>query len=125
LRGQEGTKRTPNQKNVTTTVSHLHDGTVLQFSKILHHILKSAWRNLRLTKKFTLHITGIKPLCWYYTPQEVSEQFVQSLVDRVDVTQHYNEIFKIWFSFSFFFFLCHRNPFDSHTPTRELARQKY
>jgi len=41
LRGQEGTKRTPNQKNVTTTVSHLHDGTVSQFSKILRHILKA------------------------------------------------------------------------------------
>jgi len=45
-RGLEGTKRTPNQKkNATTTVSHLHDGTVSQF-------LKSAWRNLRLTKRF-------------------------------------------------------------------------
>jgi len=59
----------------------LHDRMVLQFSKTLSHILKSAWRNLRLTKGFTLHITGIKPLCWYYTPHEVSEQFVQLLVD--------------------------------------------
>ena len=56
-------------KNVTTTVSHLHDGTVLQFSKILCHSLKSAWQNLRLTKGFTRHITDIKR---YYTPHEVS-----------------------------------------------------
>jgi len=54
-------------------------------SKILRHILKSAWRNLRLTNRFTLHITDIKPLCWYYALHEVSEQFVQSIVDRVDV----------------------------------------
>ena len=26
-----------------------------------------------------IHITSIKRLCWYYTPQEVSEQFVQLL----------------------------------------------
>jgi len=77
---------THSTKNATTTVSHLHDRTVFQFSKILCHILKSAWGNLGLTKGFTLHITGIKPLCWYYTPHEVSEQFVQLLVDRVDVT---------------------------------------
>jgi len=32
-------------------------------------ILKSTWQNLRLTKRFTLHITGIKPLCWYYLIQ--------------------------------------------------------
>jgi len=32
--------------------------------------------------------------------------------------------FKIWFLFSFFF-LCHLNPFESYTPTRELAQQKY
>ena len=74
------------QKNATTTVSHLHDRMVLQFSKILHHILKSTWQNLRLTKGFTLHITGIKSMCSYYSLQEVSEQFVQLLVDRVDVT---------------------------------------
>ena len=74
LRGQEGTKCTPNQKNATTTVSHLHD-------KMVHHILKSAWQNLRLMKGFTLHITGIKPLCWYYAPHEVSELFVQLFVD--------------------------------------------
>jgi len=85
--GQEGIKRTPNQKNVITTVSHLHDRTVLQFSKILCHILKSAWQNLRLMKRFTLHITGIKPLFWYYTPHEVSEQFVQLLVGQVDIAQ--------------------------------------
>ena len=73
------------KKNATTTVSHLHDGTVSQFSKVLYHVLKSAWQNLRLTKGFTLHITGIKPLCWYYTPHEVSDQFMQLLVDQVDV----------------------------------------
>jgi len=50
-RGQEGTKHTPNQKmRPLLWVIYVHDGTVLQFSKILHHILKSAWRNLRLTK---------------------------------------------------------------------------
>jgi len=37
------------------------------------------------THEFTLHITGIKPLCWYYTPHDVSEQFVQLFVDRVDI----------------------------------------
>jgi len=37
LQGQEGTKCTPKQKNATTTVSHLHDGMVLQFSKIIYH----------------------------------------------------------------------------------------
>jgi len=37
---------------------------------------------------------------------------------------HYNEFFKIWFLF-LSFFLRHRNPFESHTPTRELAWQKY
>jgi len=41
--------------------------------------------NLRLMKRFTLHITDIKPLCWYYTPHKVSEQFVQLLVDRDNV----------------------------------------
>jgi len=35
-RDQEGTKRTPNQKNVTTTVSHLHDGMVSLFTKITY-----------------------------------------------------------------------------------------
>jgi len=34
---------------------------------------------------FTLHITDIKPLCWYYTPHKVSEQFAQLLVDQVEV----------------------------------------
>jgi len=75
----------PTKKNTTTTMRHLHDGTVSQFPKILHHILKSAWRNLRLTKRITLHITGIKPLCWYYIPHKVSEQFVQLPADRIDV----------------------------------------
>jgi len=83
--GQEGTKHTPNKKKRNHYWSHLHDRTVSQFLKILYHILKSAWRNLRLTKGFTLHITGIKPLYWYYTPHKVSEQFVQLLIDQVDI----------------------------------------
>ena len=36
--GQKGKKHTPNQKNVTTTVSHLHDGMGFAIFKILHHI---------------------------------------------------------------------------------------
>ena len=37
--GQEGKKCTPKQKkNVTTTVSHLHDRIVSQFSKLLRQI---------------------------------------------------------------------------------------
>jgi len=96
----------------------------LQFSKILCHILKSAWQNLRLTKGFTLHITGIKPLCWCYTPHEVSEQFVQLLVDRVDNAHTLQWVF-FKCGFCFHFFLHHHNPFESHIPTRELARQKY
>jgi len=38
-RGQEGTKCMLQQQNVTTTVSHLHDGMVLQFLEMLCHIL--------------------------------------------------------------------------------------
>ena len=87
--GQEGTKCMPNQKKMWPLLWQF-----CNFQKY-YHILKSAWRILKLTKRFTLHITGIKPLCWF---------------------------FKIWFSL---FFLRHHNPFDNHTPTRELARQTY
>jgi len=69
----------PTKKNATTTVSHLHDGTVSQFSKILHHILGK----ISDSRKDSPFIS--QPLCWYYTPHEISEQFVQSLVDRVDI----------------------------------------
>ena len=36
-------------------------------------------------KGFALHITGIKPLCWYYTPHEALDWFVQLLVDQGNV----------------------------------------
>jgi len=87
----------PNQKYATTTVSHLHDGTVSQFSKNITSYFK-----IRMAKSQKIHPSyhrhKIKPLCWYYTPHEVSEKFVQLLVDRVDVA---HTLFKIWFSFFF------------------------
>ena len=41
-----------NNKHATTTVSHLHEGSITQS-------LKSAWRNLRLTKRFHLETRGM------------------------------------------------------------------
>ena len=46
----------------TTAVSHLYDGTALQFSKILRHVKKNSHGEIS-DERFTLHITGIKPLC--------------------------------------------------------------
>ena len=45
----------------STNISHLHDGTVPQFLKILCHVLKSTWQNF--TKVFNLHITVMKRFC--------------------------------------------------------------
>ena len=61
-RDQEGTKRTPNQKNATTTVSLLHDRTVLQFSKILHHYFKIHKVKSQTHEGFTLHKTFVSVL---------------------------------------------------------------
>ena len=67
LHNQEGTKRMPIQYNLTTTVSHLHNETVLQFQKCygtVLYVLKSSRGNLRLMKGFTLHVTGsFRPVC--------------------------------------------------------------
>ena len=44
-RGKEAQSARPqNNKHATTTVSHLHEGSIMQ-------PLKSAWRNLSLTQK--------------------------------------------------------------------------
>jgi len=66
---------------------------------------KLPWQDLRLTKRFTFYITGIKPLCWDNILHEVPEQFVQLLIYQGDVTHIYDKFLKIWFSFSTFFFV--------------------
>jgi len=109
-------------KKAQTTVSHLHDGTVLQFSKILHHILKSTRQNLELTKGFTLrHKNFVLVL---YTTR--SFRAVCAIACWLSLCRPHTIMSFLKSGIHFhFFFLRHRNPFDSHTPTRELTWQKY
>jgi len=57
----------PSKRYATTAVTHLHGEIFLQFSKILHHVLKSAWQNLktyeRIHPSYHRHKTFVLVLC--------------------------------------------------------------
>ena len=89
-----------------------------------------AWRNglqfhIMFSKGFTLHITSIKPLCWYYMLHEVQTSLCSCLLIMVTLPTHYNKFF--WNLVFVFFFVCfphNRNSLESHTPTRELVQKQ-
>ena len=100
-------------------MSHLHDGMVSQFSKILHHVLKSALQNVRLTKMIQHSHHKHKTFVLLCTTQSFEPVCAIACWLR---WCHPHTIIK---SGCFvFIFLCYCNPFESHSPTRELVLQQ-
>jgi len=97
---------TPNNENVITTV---HDRTVLQF---FASYFKFAWENVSLTKGFNLHKAFVLVVSstWSFWP--VCSIACWSMWH----CPHTKWAFLKFKSCFHFFFLCHCNPFESHTP---------
>ena len=57
-----------------------------------------------------------------YTMQSFKPVYAIACLPRWCSPRTIVSFFKIWFMFSFF--LCHRNSFENHTPTKELVQQQ-
>jgi len=93
----------PKQKNVTTTVSHLHDGMVSQISKILRYVSKICMlKSQRIHPSYHRHKTFCVGIM-YHTKFQTS--LYNCLLIEVMLPTHYNEVLKSGFCFHCFSFI--------------------